>query len=127
MASASKYIYRALAVLKTFGITVALDDFGTGHSSLSHLRDFPVDVVKIDRSIVRQMAGGEENAAHIRAVINLGASLKIQSVAEGVETRDRSTYCEPRVAPWGRASCSGARHRPISSVPRGRPRGGLKQ
>ena len=90
MANASKYVCRALAVLKGAGTTVALDDFGTGHSSLSHLRDFPVDVVKIDRSFVKQMAGDEEIAAIVRAVINLAASLRIQSVAEGVETQEQA-------------------------------------
>lgn len=90
MANASKYVCRALALLKSAGITVALDDFGTGHSSLSHLRDFPVDVVKIDRSFVKQMAGDEEIAAIVRAVINLAASLRIESVAEGVETQEQA-------------------------------------
>ena len=90
MANASKYVCRALALLKEAGTTVALDDFGTGHSSLSHLRDFPVDVVKIDRSFVRQMAEDEEIAAIVRAVINLAASLRIDSVAEGVETREQA-------------------------------------
>jgi len=90
MANASKYVCRALALLKEAGTTVALDDFGTGHSSLSHLRDFPVDVVKIDRSFVKQMAEDEEIAAIVRAVINLAASLRIDSVAEGVETREQA-------------------------------------
>jgi len=89
MANASKYVCRALALLKDAGTTVALDDFGTGHSSLSHLRDFPVDVVKIDRSFVKQMAEDEEIAAIVRAVINLAASLRIDSVAEGVETQEQ--------------------------------------
>lgn len=90
MANASKYVCRALAALKNAGITVALDDFGTGHSSLSHLRDFPVDVVKIDRSFVKQMAIDDEIAAIVRAVINLAASLKIETVAEGVETHEQA-------------------------------------
>ena len=90
MANASKYVCRALALLKDAGTTVALDDFGTGHSSLSHLRDFPVDVVKIDRSFVKQMAEDEEIAAIVRAVINLAASLRIDSVAEGVETQEQA-------------------------------------
>jgi diguanylate cyclase (GGDEF)-like protein/PAS domain S-box-containing protein len=90
MANASRYVCRALDALKGAGVTVALDDFGTGHSSLSHLRDFPVDVVKIDRSFVRQMAADEEIAAIVGAVIDLAASLRIQSVAEGVETRTQA-------------------------------------
>jgi diguanylate cyclase (GGDEF)-like protein/PAS domain S-box-containing protein len=82
---ANEYVARALGVLKDAGVTIALDDFGTGSSSLSHLRDFPVDVVKIDMSFVQQMAGNDEIAAIVTAVVRLAQSLAIQSVAEGVD------------------------------------------
>lgn len=88
MASGSKYVHRALAVLKNAGVTVALDDFGTGYSSLSHLRDFPVDAVKIDKSFVQRMIIDPEIAAIVSAVVNLAKSLRIVSVAEGIETRE---------------------------------------
>ena len=120
MANASKHVCRALAVLKTSGITVALDDFGTGHSSLSHLRDFPVDVVKIDRSFVRQMAGDEEIAAIVRAVINLAASLKIQSVAEGVETREQADLLRAAGCALGQGFLLGCPS-PADLVSAGRP------
>jgi diguanylate cyclase (GGDEF)-like protein len=90
MASGSKYVGRALETLKNAGVRIALDDFGTGHSSLSHLRDFPVDVVKIDRSFVQQMGVDPEISAIVAAVINLAKSLRIQSVAEGIETQDQA-------------------------------------
>ncbi|GAA3894500.1 EAL domain-containing protein [Sphingomonas limnosediminicola] len=90
MAQGSKYVSRALAALKNAGITIALDDFGTGHSSLSHLRDFPVDVVKIDKSFVKQMTLDPQIVAIVTAVINLAKSLQIESVAEGVETKDQA-------------------------------------
>lgn len=81
-----EYVARALALLKLSGIAISLDDFGTGHSSLSHLRDFPVDVVKIDMSFVQQMTANPEIAAIVAAVIRLARSLSIDVVAEGVET-----------------------------------------
>src|SRR5207244_11107498 len=70
-----EYVARALNVLKAAGTTVSLDDFGTGCSSLSHLRDFPVDVVKVDKSFVQQMTEDSEIAALVAAVIDLANSL----------------------------------------------------
>jgi diguanylate cyclase (GGDEF)-like protein/PAS domain S-box-containing protein len=90
MASGSKFVHRALAMLKAAGVTIALDDFGTGYSSLSHLRDFPVDVVKIDKSFVQRMLEDAEIAAIVAAVINLAKSLRIVSVAEGIETEEQA-------------------------------------
>jgi diguanylate cyclase (GGDEF)-like protein/PAS domain S-box-containing protein len=85
-----EYVARALALLKSAGITVSLDDFGTGYSSLSHLRDYPVDLVKIDMSFVQQMSQDEEISAIVAAVVNLAKSLSIDVVAEGVETQEQS-------------------------------------
>lgn len=82
----SEYVRRALAALNGAGVRIALDDFGTGYSSLSHLRDFPVDVVKIDRSFTAQITDETEIAAIVAAVISLAGTLKIDVVAEGVET-----------------------------------------
>jgi diguanylate cyclase (GGDEF)-like protein/PAS domain S-box-containing protein len=78
-------VARALELLSSNGVTVALDDFGTGFSSLSHLKDFPVDVLKIDRSFVQHL-DREKNNAIVGAVLNLGRSLNIAVIAEGVET-----------------------------------------
>lgn len=84
--SGSDHVARALKLLSQTGVRIALDDFGTGHSSLSHLRDFPVDVVKIDRSFVEKMTFDSEVRAIVQAVLNLCRSLKIDVVAEGIET-----------------------------------------
>lgn len=85
----SDYVGRALKLLSDRGVRIALDDFGTGYSSLSHLRDFPVDVVKIDRSFVERMGTDSEVRAIVSAVIDLAGSLKLEVVAEGVETEDQ--------------------------------------
>jgi diguanylate cyclase (GGDEF)-like protein len=72
--------------LKALGVSIALDDFGTGYSSLSYLTLFPFDKIKIDRSFVRDLLGREDCAAVTAAVVNLGRSLDIVTLAEGIET-----------------------------------------
>jgi diguanylate cyclase (GGDEF)-like protein/PAS domain S-box-containing protein len=82
----------ALATLHTLrglGIHIAMDDFGTGCSSLSYLRSFPFDKIKIDRSFVSELAAGGESMAIVRAVTALGRSLGISTTAEGVETAEQ--------------------------------------
>ena len=81
-----EYVARALDTIKSAGVAVSLDDFGTGHSSLSHMRDFPVDLIKIDQSYIKQIAKDEELAALVAGVIHLSCSLGLEVVAEGVET-----------------------------------------
>jgi diguanylate cyclase (GGDEF)-like protein/PAS domain S-box-containing protein len=75
-----------LARLKAMGIRLVLDDFGTGHSSLSYLGGNAIDRIKIDRSFVRNLAAGEDQAAVVRAIIALAQAFDIGIVAEGVET-----------------------------------------
>jgi diguanylate cyclase (GGDEF)-like protein len=71
--------------LRSLGIRLALDDFGTGYSSLSYLRQFPIDAIKIDKSFVDGITHGSQESAVARAVIELGRTLNIDTVAEGVE------------------------------------------
>ena len=75
--------------LRKMGISIVLDDFGTGYSSLSYLRMFPFDKIKIDRSFVHELAKNADCAAIVSAVAGLGRSLRIGTVAEGVETEDQ--------------------------------------
>jgi EAL domain-containing protein (putative c-di-GMP-specific phosphodiesterase class I) len=77
---------RLLHALKAAGTRLALDDFGTGFSSLSYLRKFPVDILKLDKSFVDDVATDAESAAVARAVIQLGEALGLRVIAEGVET-----------------------------------------
>ena len=79
-------VHRALALLNSQGVKIALDDFGTGYASLRHLKQYPVDIIKVDRSFVRDMEIDKGNEAIVRAVINLGRSLGIHVVAEGIES-----------------------------------------
>ncbi|WP_137127561.1 bifunctional diguanylate cyclase/phosphodiesterase [Roseomonas sp. HF4] len=75
-----------LLALRRLGVGIAMDDFGTGHSSLTQLRVFPFDRIKIDRSFVTDLPSGGDAAAIVRAVTGLGRSLGIAVTAEGVET-----------------------------------------
>ena len=89
---------KILHFLKTQGVRLALDDFGTGSSSLSTLRRFPFDRIKIDRSFIQGLGGGEEAEAMIRAIVALGHSLRMEVTAKGVET-------DPQLASLRREHC----------------------
>jgi EAL domain-containing protein (putative c-di-GMP-specific phosphodiesterase class I) len=74
-----------LESLKALGVRIAIDDFGTGYSSLAYLSQFPVDSLKIDRSFVSGIASSTASAALISTLVQLGKTLKIQTLAEGIE------------------------------------------
>ncbi|MDR7274621.1 putative bifunctional diguanylate cyclase/phosphodiesterase [Catenuloplanes atrovinosus] len=80
---------RTLEALKALGVRLAVDDFGTGYSSLSYLKRFPVDILKIDRSFVDGITADSGDATLAEAVVQLGRTLRLQTVAEGIETADQ--------------------------------------
>jgi diguanylate cyclase (GGDEF)-like protein len=81
-----------LTQLKALGVRVALDDFGTGFSSLSHLLRFPIDTIKIDRSFVSAVGRDEQRSQLVQAMIDLGGTLGLRVVAEGIETPDQLDF-----------------------------------
>ena len=74
------------------GVCVALDDFGTGYSGLGYLNSFPIDKIKIDRSFVMDLGVKPKSAELIRAAINIGQSLGLATLAEGIETREQLDF-----------------------------------
>jgi diguanylate cyclase (GGDEF)-like protein len=88
----SHHVLRALTKLSEHGVRIALDDFGTGFASLTHLKKFPVDVLKIDQTFVAGLGKSADDAAIVRALIGLGNSLGMETVAEGIETKLQAAF-----------------------------------
>jgi EAL domain-containing protein (putative c-di-GMP-specific phosphodiesterase class I) len=102
-----------LRELKTLGVHVALDDFGTGYSSLSYLARFPIDILKIDQSFVAQLGLNTEVPPLVRSVVQLGSSLNLFTVAEGVETEGQLALLKEMGVTYGQGFLLG---RPMDAI-----------
>ncbi|TAN63344.1 MAG: EAL domain-containing protein [Magnetospirillum sp.] len=88
----SEEVLGRLDSIRALGVTLSVDDFGTGYSSLSYLKTLPVDVLKIDRSFIADMLENPDDATLVDAIIALGHSMRLEVVAEGVETAEQMNY-----------------------------------
>jgi EAL domain-containing protein (putative c-di-GMP-specific phosphodiesterase class I) len=112
----AEHVGHALRTLSAEGVKIALDDFGTGFASLSHLKQFPVDIIKIDRSFVQDLANNPDDAAILQAVLSLGINLGITTVAEGIETHIQAAYLRTQGCDLGQGYLFG-KAVPRSEVP----------
>lgn len=87
--------------LKDLGVTLALDDFGIGYSSLSYLRRFPIDILKMDKSFLDDIPGNNADEAVVRAIVDIGVTLGLQLVAEGIETGEQAAALAELGCPFG--------------------------
>ncbi len=83
---------KTLESIKSLGVGISMDDFGTGYSSLSSLRSLPIDTLKIDRDFVKDVPGDEDDAVIVTVIINMARLLKLNLVAEGVETSEQLDF-----------------------------------
>jgi len=88
----AEFAIDVLGRLRNMGVKVSIDDFGTGFSSLSYLKRLPIDALKIDQSFVRDLATDPDDAALVTAIITLAHSLRLEVVAEGVETEGQLSF-----------------------------------
>ena len=119
-----------LAALKAIGIRIAIDDFGTGYSSLAYLQQFPVDTLKIDRSFISSMASSPESAVLIHTLVQLGKTLGLETLAEGIEGPEAVRAARARgvrqragvsLRPAARRRCGAALSRRPWTFPRAGP------
>jgi len=85
-------VLNCLHQLHDYGVGIALDDFGTGYASLSLLKTYPLTRIKIDQSFVHGMLEHEQDASVIRATLDIARSFKLETIAEGIETRSQQLY-----------------------------------
>lgn len=92
LVAASEGNSQIMHAIKALGVSISVDDFGTGVSTLSYLKDFPVDVLKLDVTLIRNLPADEEDVAIVSAIIKLALDLHIKVVAEGVETVEQLSF-----------------------------------
>jgi diguanylate cyclase (GGDEF)-like protein len=91
------HLITVLTDIKRMGVRLAIDNFGTGYSSLTQIKHFPIDTLKVDRSFIRNISQDSEGRAMIEAIINMGKTLSLTVVAEGVETQEQEDFLREHI------------------------------
>jgi EAL domain-containing protein (putative c-di-GMP-specific phosphodiesterase class I) len=99
-----------MRALRGLGVSLALDDFGTGHSSLAHLREFPIDTLKIAKPFVAGLPEGHVDAAFVDTIVRLATSLELGVVAEGIESEAQAGAVERLGCGFGQGYFFGPPH-----------------
>lgn len=120
-----RQIAHTLSALRQLGLKIAMDDFGTGYSSLAHLRDLPLDRIKIDRSFVAAALTDNHSMAVIKAITQMGRDMNILTLAEGVEDADQLALLRRLGCDAVQGYLIGRPERPASSPPPARASGAL--
>jgi diguanylate cyclase (GGDEF)-like protein/PAS domain S-box-containing protein len=94
-------IVRQLELLKELGLRIAVDDFGTGYSALSHLQQFPIDILKIDKCFIDDLHGDDQKASLVQAIIDVAESLNLDVIAEGIEDEQQADRLTDMHSPLG--------------------------
>ncbi len=94
-------IVRRLHAFKRLGIRIAVDDFGTGYSAFSHLQHFPLDILKIDKSFIDELHTNPQTASLVQGIINLGETLELDVIAEGIEKPQQADELRAMRSPLG--------------------------
>ncbi len=94
MMESTETVMAILNEVKGMGVMLAVDDFGTGYSSLSYLKQFPIDVLKIDRAFISELPSDRDDVALVEAIVAMAHSLNLEVVAEGVETQQQYTFLQ---------------------------------
>lgn len=89
MGAGDRIVQRAVEALRAKGLRVSLDDFGTGYASLTHLLTVPVDILKIDKSFIAQLAPGDAGMAIVEGLIQIAGKLEMRVIAEGIKSEEQ--------------------------------------
>jgi diguanylate cyclase (GGDEF)-like protein/PAS domain S-box-containing protein len=101
LANDREAIGQQLKLLRELGLRIAVDDFGTGYSALSHLKQFPIDIIKIDKCFIDDLHGDDQNPSLVQAIIDLAEGLQLDVIAEGIEHQQQADQLTRMHSPLG--------------------------